>query len=182
MGRHPHGSPSILLGKELLYGPFQLDCMSLELLRIGHMLLIHSQVPEDLSINTARLVETDHVARDLQRQLGILVMHHIRGRLKPLPNSVLMENHVSEDYVGPDYLLSSQCPRAYYTPDSRETVDVELNTSAQFFRTRDFLTMAAPDWKDANIFVANVLAGFTMYRVQWCVLLYPSVCLVPHVC
>lgn len=156
-----------MLGAIFFHGPFQLDCMSLKLITICSISLMCLQAPEALSVDTARLVETMYMARDLQRQLGTLVMHHIRDYLKPLPDSVLTKNHASENYVGPDYLTPSQCPRAHYTSNSRERVNAELNTSAHFFRARDFLTMAAPDWKGANIFVANVLAGFTMYRVQW---------------
>ncbi|KAF7797232.1 hypothetical protein EIP86_008424 [Pleurotus ostreatoroseus] len=110
------------------------------------------------------------------RQRADLVFHHLRSHIIPLSDAILDRIHTSSSSFDVDFLHSTHMPRSRAVR-SRATGDSrgKLNIFAYYIRAYDFLTMVADEWADVNLFVANVLTGFSTYSVQWRpVIRYPT--------
>lgn len=107
-------------------------------------------------------------------QLATLLFDRVRSRLDPLHDDIITKIHLSSDgCLDADFLHPIHAPRSYFVrhPDRTDDANDEPGTFPHYFKICDFMSMITLSWEDVNIFVADVLAGFSAYSVQWCVLL-----------
>lgn len=134
--------------------------------RICINILLHLQPPDSFIIdNTDRLHAADP-AEPIHPQIAALLFHKIRRNIRPLTKQTLTDAHQCGCAVGPDYLHRTHSPRSNFD-EPAEPVDTDCDTLAHRYRTVDFLSAVSSTWVDMNLFVANVLAGFSAYSVQW---------------
>ena len=102
-----------------------------------------------------------------------MLLYRIQDHIKPLNDSILLKNHRSPNYMGPDFLHPSYAPHvsfgigAYRLRDSEAARAGKPTPLPHYHRARDFLAMAPSNWSDITVYLADVFAGFCGYNVLW---------------
>ncbi|KAF7796408.1 hypothetical protein EIP86_007585 [Pleurotus ostreatoroseus] len=102
-----------------------------------------------------------------------MLLYRIQDHIKPLNDLILVKNHDSPYYQGPDFLHPSYAPHvsfgssSYWLQDPEATRTGKPTPLPHYHRARDFLAMAPSSWSDITIYLADVFAGFYGYGVQW---------------
>lgn len=104
-------------------------------------------------------------------------LHPIRHILRPLSDDEILQNHLSDTYVGPDFLHRPHVPRMNFNlnaadMDEREQDVKDRETAkhdirAYLYRICDILMMTTLTWGDINLFVASMFSSFSEYSLLW---------------
>ncbi|KAJ3555415.1 hypothetical protein NM688_g2590 [Phlebia brevispora] len=123
---------------------------------------------DTITVNT-RLVISDDMSVHLPHQVSALFFHRLRKRISPLTEEEITERHLSGRFGGPDFQHPLHIPRSIFERTSSVVDNVHEGkmTLPYYFKASDFLGMVACDWSDISVFIANTLAGFSSYSVQW---------------
>ena len=109
----------------------------------------------------------------LAAELASMLLYRIQNHIKPLNDSILLENHRCLNYAGPDFLHPSYAPHISFSMGAYRLRDPEAGRARKptplphYHRARDFLAMAPSSWSDITVYLADVFAGFYGYTVLW---------------
>lgn len=111
--------------------------------------------------------------RHMPAILSQLVLHPLRHLLAPISNEKIWQNHISNDYQGPDFIHRLHIPRSHTI--WKPATESNIGTEPYLNRCYDFITMAAQTWDEINMFIANTFSNFADYSVLWYVICYIAV-------